>query len=78
MNEHAEPMIGTVLHGKYRFVRELGRGAMGVVYEARHLILDNRVAIKMMAPELTNDARLDVPSTAICTSGSRAISSCAP
>ena len=34
--------------GRYRLVRELGRGGMGVVYEARHIDLDTRVAIKVM------------------------------
>src|SRR5205814_38393 len=36
--------------GKYTLTRELGRGAMGIVYEARDTALDRRVALKVMLP----------------------------
>lgn len=46
---------GQVLAGKYRVERVLGEGGMGVVVAARHLQLDERVALKFMRPEaLTN------------------------
>jgi WD40 repeat protein/serine/threonine protein kinase/tetratricopeptide (TPR) repeat protein len=34
--------------GAYRIEREIGRGGMGVVYEAVHLALDKRVALKIL------------------------------
>jgi serine/threonine-protein kinase len=39
---------------EYQIVRELGRGAMGVVYLARDLTLHRLVAIKVLRPELAN------------------------
>src|SRR5690348_4459188 len=42
---------GTVLAGKYRVDRIIGRGGMGVVVEACHVALDERVALKFLMPE---------------------------
>jgi serine/threonine-protein kinase len=36
--------------GRYHVVREIGRGAMGVVYEARDPALDRTVALKVIRP----------------------------
>ena len=41
--------------GRYRIGRVLGEGGMGVVYEALHLDLRKRVAIKVLKPELLAD-----------------------
>jgi serine/threonine-protein kinase len=50
--------VGDVLEGKYQVVRELGAGAMGVVFEARHRALNKRVAVKTLHPELSQNAEL--------------------
>ncbi|MEM9695374.1 MAG: serine/threonine-protein kinase, partial [Myxococcota bacterium] len=38
---------GDVLEGKYRLLRRVGRGGMGVLFEAEHLELPTKVAIKL-------------------------------
>ena len=45
------PGPGARVAGKYRIERIVGRGGMGVVYAAHHEVLDQRVAIKVLAPE---------------------------
>jgi serine/threonine-protein kinase len=39
---------GTVLAGKYRIVEQLGRGGMGTVWLAEHLVLGSNVALKVI------------------------------
>jgi len=49
--------VGSVLSNHYRMVRELGRGGMGVVFEAEDLKLEGRrVAVKVLPPELAHEA----------------------
>ncbi|WP_437818378.1 serine/threonine-protein kinase [Sorangium sp. So ce1078] len=49
---------GDVLLGKYRVENVLGRGAMGLVVAARHLALDDRVAIKVLLPQYVRDPEI--------------------
>ncbi|HEY7566801.1 MAG TPA: serine/threonine-protein kinase, partial [Gemmatimonadaceae bacterium] len=44
--------------GHYSFVRELGRGGMGIVYLAREVELDRLVAIKILPPHLAEQIEL--------------------
>jgi serine/threonine-protein kinase len=48
--------MGTVLLGKYRVDSILGRGGMGVVAEATHLQLGEKVAIKLLRQDVVGDA----------------------
>ena len=46
--------IGQVLDGRYRLVKMLGEGGMGEVYEAAHVYINKKVAIKLLRPEITS------------------------
>ncbi|MDI3284684.1 serine/threonine-protein kinase [Polyangium sp. 15x6] len=45
------PALGDVVAGKYRVERVIGKGGMGLVVEAQHTTLPQRVAIKILLPE---------------------------
>src|SRR5829696_4645693 len=49
-------IVDTVLDGQYQMEALLGKGGMGAVYRARHILLGDRVAIKVLPPEVRNNA----------------------
>jgi serine/threonine-protein kinase len=51
----SDPLIGTVLAGRYRIVRSIGQGGMGNVYEALQKPLDRRVALKLLRADSERD-----------------------
>jgi eukaryotic-like serine/threonine-protein kinase len=48
------PEAGDKIGGKYELIRVLGSGAMGIVFEAMHLRLHQRLAIKFLRPDVGN------------------------
>ena len=58
MQAHAagDSLIGGTLGGKYRVLQQIGRGGMGIVYEAEHVGLGKRVAVKLMQEKYTHDS----------------------
>ncbi|MBI5546415.1 MAG: protein kinase [Deltaproteobacteria bacterium] len=56
-DEAAAPIkVGDLLQGKWRIDKRIGQGGMGSVYLAHDVSLDRKVAIKILAPDLCNDA----------------------
>ena len=54
----ADPMIGKVVAGRYRLEARIGEGGMGVVYRARHVLIDRVVALKLIRPDLRGETHL--------------------
>ena len=56
LEDDPSSIVGTVLDGQYQFESLLGKGGMGAVFRARHILLGDRVAIKVLPPEMRNNA----------------------
>lgn len=55
LEEDPTSLLGTVLDGQYQIEAILGKGGMGSVYRARHILLGDRVAIKLLPPEMRSN-----------------------
>ena len=53
-----DPLIGTLIAGRFQIDEMIGQGGMGKVYRARHLALDRVVCLKMLKPALLEDPTL--------------------
>ena len=48
-------LVGKVLEGKYRLTSKLGSGGVGTVYEATHVVIGQKFAIKILKPEFAGN-----------------------
>jgi serine/threonine-protein kinase len=53
-----DSLLGKVIAGRYRLEARLGEGGMGVVYRARHVLIDRVVALKLIRPDLRGETHL--------------------
>jgi serine/threonine-protein kinase len=51
-----DPLIGAVLGRTYKITRRLGEGGMARLYEAEHLRIESRFAVKVIHSDLARDA----------------------
>jgi eukaryotic-like serine/threonine-protein kinase len=49
-------IVDTTLDGQYHIEAMLGKGGMGAVFKARHILLGDRVAIKVLPAQMRNNA----------------------
>src|SRR5262245_17497437 len=56
LEEDSASLVGKVLDGQYQIEALLGKGGMGAVYRARHILLGDRVAIKVLPPEMRSNS----------------------
>jgi serine/threonine-protein kinase len=53
-----DELLGKVLAGKYRIDEKIDEGGMGCVYRATHVLMEKRLAIKVLHPSLAADDKI--------------------
>lgn len=65
-----DSLIGTIVDGRFDILALVGEGGIGVVYRARHVLMDRIVAFKMLRSEFMNDeiafGRFQQEARAVC------------
>jgi len=58
IDEAFDPLVGAALAGRYQIVRRIGEGGMGAVYEAKHIVIGKRVAVKVLLEKFHSNREL--------------------
>jgi serine/threonine-protein kinase len=53
-----DPLVGHVIDGRYEVLSVLGEGGMGLVYKARHVVLNKPLALKVLRPEVSKNEEI--------------------
>jgi serine/threonine protein kinase len=53
-----DPLIGELIDGRYKVETRLGEGGLATVYAATHLLIEKRVALKVLKSEFVADAEI--------------------
>jgi serine/threonine protein kinase len=64
MTAPSDPLVGTVVAGRYRVIQLLGKGGMGAVCLAEHAAIEKKVALK--AGTLSRRHARSITSTKTC------------
>jgi tRNA A-37 threonylcarbamoyl transferase component Bud32/tetratricopeptide (TPR) repeat protein len=57
-NKQADKWIGTMFSDRYQILAPVGEGGMGLVYKAKHVLMNRLVAIKIIRAELLSNVTL--------------------
>lgn len=50
----SDPLVGLTLSSRYKILRRIGEGGMGIVYEAEHVLIEKRVALKVLRDDFSS------------------------